>query len=83
MNLLYRTSEGSTTINVAYAVGKKVGNAVTRNRIKRRLRVIIGFYSNRIPCGNYLVIVRPSIVNKSSEEIRNELGALLPLKGRE
>tara|TARA_B100001778_G_scaffold333243_1_gene341338 strand:- start:7682 stop:8050 length:369 start_codon:yes stop_codon:yes gene_type:complete len=33
--------EDPDTINVGYTVTKKVGNAVTRNRIKRRLRAAV------------------------------------------
>ncbi|WP_404450743.1 ribonuclease P protein component [Virgibacillus necropolis] len=36
--LYYMEKEGQTHFRVGISVGKKIGNAVTRNRIKRHLR---------------------------------------------
>jgi ribonuclease P protein component len=48
---------------VAYAIGRRVGNAVTRNRIRRRLRAAIdGHASELLPGGAYLFSAdRPSM----------------------
>ncbi|MBU6233757.1 MAG: ribonuclease P protein component [Acidobacteria bacterium] len=40
---------------VAFAIGKPVGNAVTRNRIRRRLRAQIDLRTSPLPPGYYLV----------------------------
>lgn len=54
-------------------VSKRVGNAVTRNRIKRRLRDIVRRldHARRIPPGHDLAfIVRPALATASFAEAR-------------
>lgn len=42
---------------VAFAIGRPVGNAVTRNRIRRRLRAALRELqtAGRLPAGDYLL----------------------------
>jgi len=40
---------------VAYAVNRKVGNAVQRNRLRRRMRAIVAERAAALPTGAYLV----------------------------
>jgi ribonuclease P protein component len=40
---------------VAYAVGRKVGNAVERNRLRRRMRAIVAERAPGLPVGAYVV----------------------------
>jgi ribonuclease P protein component len=40
---------------VAYAINRQVGNAVTRNRLRRRLRSIVSECAADLPTGAYLV----------------------------
>ncbi len=42
---------------VAFAVGRTVGGAVVRNRLRRRLRSIVA--GAELPCGDYLITVGP------------------------
>lgn len=56
--------DGSTPPRVAYSVGRPVGPAVTRNRVKRRLRAVLADIAGpegALPPGPgaYLVSVRP------------------------
>ncbi len=82
LSLIYRLDESQDTINVAYSVGKKVGKAVVRNKIKRRLRSLVRDCSDQLIGGDYLVIVSPKVVNSRFSELRDEIKAILPLKGR-
>ena len=58
----------SDGIRVAFAVGRSVGGAVVRNRIKRRLREAFAkmiIKNKLVPNGDYLIRVFPGINNKS------------------
>ena len=54
------------------SVGKKIGNAVVRNKIKRQLKSIIdkNIYENGVNC---IIIVRKGILFKSYDEMRKDL----------
>lgn len=54
------------------SVGKKIGNAVTRNKYKRRIRAIIDkkTYQKGINC---IIILRKSILDRDYIEIENSL----------
>lgn len=60
---------------VAYAIGRPVGTAVVRNRLRRRLRALIAELAP--PPGTYLVIATPAAATRSFAELRDELGACL------
>ncbi|MBV8296144.1 MAG: ribonuclease P protein component [Acidimicrobiia bacterium] len=47
--------EGSTGPAVAYAVGRRVGGAVVRNRLRRRLRACVAEVAPSLEPGAYLV----------------------------
>ena len=55
---------------VAYAVGRKVGGAVVRNRLRRRLRSIAAECSSWLRPGAYLVGAAPDAATLSFEELR-------------
>ncbi|PKO16899.1 MAG: ribonuclease P protein component [Chloroflexi bacterium HGW-Chloroflexi-10] len=58
------------TIRIGISVGKVVGNAVTRNRVKRRMRASLSAMINHIQPGWDLVfLARKSIVTASYEEL--------------
>lgn len=80
ITLVYSLNDEVSSINIAFAVGKKVGKAVVRNKIKRRMRAIIREFSTRLPSGDYLLITRPGVVEKSFNELRRELEMILPLQ---
>ena len=54
------------------SVGKKIGNAVTRNKYKRRIKNIIDqkSYENNFNC---IIIVGKGILSRSFEEMRANL----------
>ena len=68
--------------NYGLAVGTKVGNAVMRNKIKRKLRNIIDKNINLFPnFHNYIIICKREIINLNFQEMENELISLLNNKG--
>ena len=53
---------------VAYAIGKRVGNAVVRNRLRRRLREAVR-RTGELPAGTYLVRAGPPAAGLSFPEV--------------
>lgn len=78
-------------VRVAYAIGRRVGPAVARNRVRRRLREAVRALDRAaggLPAGAYLVSVRPAAVGATSAELRDDLAAAcaaatVPASGRE
>jgi ribonuclease P protein component len=57
---------------VAYGISRKVGNAVVRNRTRRRLRAIVHQLDGSpegLPPGTYLVTTRPDVVDVGYERL--------------
>ena len=52
-------------MKVGFSVSKKVGNAVTRNKVKRRLRECFRPYLGDVKSGLYVVVARPSAAEKA------------------
>jgi ribonuclease P protein component len=62
----------ATEPRVAYAIGKRVGKAVVRNRLRRQLRAVVGGMTN-LPTGAYLVAVGPEASGLSYEDLRTKV----------
>ena len=60
---------------VAYAIGRPVGGAVVRNRVRRRLRALLVAEASRQPLapGYYLVGARPGAAGASFAELGADL----------
>ncbi len=59
---------------MALTVTRKVGNAVIRNRVKRRLREVIRHQSSLIPQGkDVVVIAHPQVVNVTMDGLSTQL----------
>ena len=64
------------TIHFRYAisVGKKIGNAVTRNKVKRQITSIIDNLNIKLNSNfDVFVIIRAEILNISYDEMKKEL----------
>ena len=62
--------------NISFVTKKKLGNAVKRNKIKRRLRNIMNAAYKKIPIKliySYLVIAKPTMLNNEFEDIKETL----------
>jgi ribonuclease P protein component len=71
---------GGSDVRVAYAIGRRIGPAVVRNRVRRRLRAAardIDVATGGLPAGAYLVSVRPEATERSYGELRDGLGDAL------
>lgn len=63
------------TIRVAFAVGRGVGGAVVRNRVRRRLRSLVDDLArtDTLAGGLYLIGAGPDVVGLSHDRLRNHL----------
>ena len=69
-------NKNNQKLNISFVVKKKIGNAVKRNKIKRRLRNILNDAVNKISINfnySYLVISKPSMLNNEFENIKETL----------
>ena len=63
-------------LNISFSVKKKIGNAVKRNKIKRRLRTIVNDAVKKISLKfnySYLVIAKQSMLNNEYKIIKETL----------
>ncbi len=63
-------------LNISFVTKKKLGNAVKRNKIKRRLKNIMNDAIKKIPLKlkySYLVIAKPTMLNNEFNNIKETL----------
>lgn len=65
----------ATDPRVAFAVGRKVGPAVVRNRLRRRLRALWRQASPR--GGDYLIVAAPTAAGLTFSQLQDRLAAAL------
>lgn len=66
---------------VAYAVGRRAGPAVTRNRLRRRLREAVSHLPGLAP-GAYLVAAGPEAVEMGFEELKKQVAEAMTSASR-
>ena len=77
LSLFYRQN-GADGFRVGISVGKKLGNAVRRNRLRRRLRDCIGRVIGDRSAGFDLVFVaRPELAGKEFEQLMAAVARVL------
>lgn len=64
-------------LKIGFSVSGKVGNAVTRNRIRRWLREDVRKLRTEMKCGKYIFVARPAIRDVPHEALTRELKNLL------
>ena len=64
-------------LKIGFSVSGKVGNAVTRNRVRRWMREDVRRLRCRMKCGRYVLIARTSIVDVPHAAVTRELEKLL------
>ena len=64
-------SEGQHSARIGFTVTKRIGNAVVRNRIKRRFREMVGKNTGALEqcCIDYVVIARPGAQMRRFEDL--------------
>ena len=63
-------------LNISFVTKKKIGNAIKRNKIKRRLRNIMNDAAKNISIKlnySYLVIAKPTMLNNDFKNIKKTL----------
>ena len=68
-------------VKVAYAIGRKVGNAVARNQIRRRLRALMDNFNPQPHPGNYLIKCGLETGNLSYDQLQHHLHQALDRAG--
>jgi ribonuclease P protein component len=63
--------------HVGYAIGRPVGNAVTRNRARRRLRAAFAARASSLRPGWYVVGATPAVATCSSARLAADVDALV------
>tara|TARA_B100001250_G_scaffold177390_1_gene152449 strand:- start:2271 stop:2612 length:342 start_codon:yes stop_codon:yes gene_type:complete len=69
-------NKNNKKLNISFIAKKKIGNAVKRNKIKRRLRNIVDEAAKKISLKfdySYLVIAKPTMLNNDYKIIKETL----------
>ena len=69
-------NKNNNKLNISFVAKKKIGNAVKRNKIKRRLRNIMNDAIRKISIKfnySYLVIAKPTMLNNEFNNIKESL----------
>ncbi|WP_457310873.1 ribonuclease P protein component [Sphingomonas sp. UYAg733] len=71
--------DGDATMRIGYTVTKKIGNAVVRNRMKRRLRALARdlLPESGIRGADHVLIGRNGGIERDYGQLRTELGKAL------
>jgi len=70
------SNKNNRRLNISFVTKKKIGNAVKRNKIKRRLKNIINDLVKKISIKfeySYLVIAKPTMLNNEFKDIKETL----------
>ena len=64
-------------VQISYAIAKRCGGAVVRNRIRRRTKSAIRLISQGIPAGAYLINTEPEVATMNFSELTDSLRSAL------
>lgn len=76
--MLYAKGRG---VQVGFSVSKKVGGAVTRNLVKRRLRECFRPFLGDVKNGLYVIVARPSAAEATFQSLQKDVRYLLKKQG--
>tara|TARA_B100001939_G_scaffold327987_1_gene322828 strand:+ start:20 stop:430 length:411 start_codon:yes stop_codon:yes gene_type:complete len=72
----YLKNKNKKKLNISFVTKKKIGNAIKRNKIKRRLKNIVNEAIKKISINlnySYLVIAKPTMLNNEYTNIKETL----------
>ena len=64
-------------LRVGFSVSKKVGKAVVRNKVKRRLRECFRPFLGDVKTGLYVIVARPSAAQAAFRDLQKDVQYLL------
>ena len=70
------SGKNNKKLNISFVTKKKIGNAVSRNKIKRRLKNIINLAVKKISIKfeySYLVVAKPTMLSNDYTNIKETL----------
>ena len=73
--------DGADEVQVAYAISKRCGDAVRRNRIRRRTKSAIALVSQGIPAGAYLITTEAEVATMNFQELTDRVASALARAG--
>ncbi|OQC10973.1 MAG: Ribonuclease P protein component [Tenericutes bacterium ADurb.Bin087] len=76
----YFTPNELETLRVGVAVSKKIGNAVTRNKIKRQIKAIVRPYI-KTHTGDFIIVAKKEINNSSFGDLVNAIAKIFDNNG--
>jgi ribonuclease P protein component len=72
------TAENQNAPLVGFVVSKAIGNAVTRNLVKRRLRSIVRGHLSQLPAGSMMVVrALPQAAKADHAKLSRDFGACI------
>ena len=72
------SNKNNNKLNISFVTKKKIGNAVNRNKIKRKLRNITNEAINKLPIKfdySYLIIAKNTILKNNYTEVKEKMFA--------
>ena len=79
-HLLVPPDGGETPPRAGFVVSRSVGTAVVRNRVRRRLRVLVREYLSSLPGGSLLVVrAHPPAATASQADLAAELDLVMSI----
>jgi ribonuclease P protein component len=75
--IVYQKKNDLSHYRVGLSVSKKLGNAVTRNRVKRLIRAALREFSASISMTDFIIIARVGVENYDYAAVKKNLSHLL------
>ena len=74
LSVSFLEKNSCSEVELAFSISRKVGNAVVRNRLRRRLKAIMGDQVHSLPPGAYVVHAAPGSAQQSFQQLTMATG---------